>query len=57
MDNFKKMRTELERRHQEVLEGTHNKINYICQHYLSLLIHKATCFDPTVGHLQANVAM
>jgi len=21
------------------------------QHYLSLLIHKATCFDPSVGHL------
>jgi len=33
----------------------YNKINYIRQHYF-LLIHKATCFDPSVGHLQIYIA-
>jgi len=32
------------------------KINYIRQHCLFLFIHKATCFDPSVGHLQAYIA-
>ena len=34
----------------------YNKINYIRQHYLFLFIYKATCFDPSVGHLQAYIA-
>jgi len=34
----------------------YNKINYIRQHYLFLLTHKATCFDPSVDHLQAYIA-
>jgi len=45
-----------ERRHHEVLEWMYNKINYIHQHYLFLIIHKAICFDPSVGHLQTYVA-
>ena len=36
--------------------STYNKINYVRQHYLFLLIHKATWFDPSVGHLQAYIA-
>jgi len=31
-------------------------INYIRQHRLFKFIHKATCFDPSVGHLQAYTA-
>ena len=33
-----------------------NKINYVRQHYLSLLIHKTTYFDQSVGHLQVYKA-
>ena len=47
--------TLFERRRHKVLEGMYNKINYICQHY-NLLIHKATCSDPSIGHLQAYIA-
>jgi len=36
-----------------VTEKIYNKIHYIRQHYLCLLKHKATCFDPSVGHFQA----
>ena len=34
----------------EVKQDVYNQINYIRQHCLFLLIHKATCFDPSVGH-------
>jgi len=39
-----------------MLERMNNEINYIRQHYLSLVIHKATCFDLSVGHLQVYIA-
>jgi hypothetical protein len=38
-----------------VLEQKYNKINYTSA-LTFLFIHKATCFDPSVGHLQTYVA-
>jgi len=42
---------------QQALHFLYNKINYVRQNYLFLLIRKATCFDPSVGHLQTHISV
>ena len=55
MDALSLTSYELEGKRREVLEWMYNKIKYTRQHYL-FIKHKATCFDPSVCHLQAYIA-